>query len=228
MTRAHQWPGSMTLPGHWLCGSVGDHRLQDVDLRGRAGRTDGGQHAGHRGQRDVQRDLGTGDRDGLDPFVLERLRQRQPDADPEGGTAQRRRSARSRPTPSGPWPGPVPRVMPTARSRPSSRVRSKTDSARVLTMPSSAISDRQQQHHRDEGQQLVDEPAGLLLEALLVQHLGVRVVGQGRRDGLLDRPPCRRRRRAVTRPEATSCGPAKAFCSARLITKLSLIQPLPS
>ena len=32
----------------------------------------------------------------------------------------------------------------------------------------------------------------------------------------------------VTRPEATSCGPAKAFCSARLITKLSLIQPLPS
>ena len=32
------------------------------------------------------------------------------------------------------------RVMPTARSRPSSRVRSKTESASVLTMPSRAIS----------------------------------------------------------------------------------------
>ena len=73
MARRSQWPGSMTLPGHWVCGSVADHRSQDVDLRGRAGRTDGGQHAGHRGQRDVQGDLGTGDRDGLDPFVLERL-----------------------------------------------------------------------------------------------------------------------------------------------------------
>ena len=32
------------------------------------------------------------------------------------------------------------RVAPTARSRPSSRMRSKIDRARVLTMPNSAIS----------------------------------------------------------------------------------------
>ena len=37
--------------------SVGDHRLEHVDLGGRPGRADGGQDAGHRGQRDVQRDL---------------------------------------------------------------------------------------------------------------------------------------------------------------------------
>ena len=79
-----------------------------------------------------------------------------------------------------------PRVMPTARSRPSSRVRSKTDSARVLTMPSRAIMTASSSITVTNGEQAVDEPAGLLLEPLLVQHLGVRVVGQGRRDGVLD------------------------------------------
>jgi hypothetical protein len=44
---------------------------------------------------------------------------------------------------------------------------------------------RQQQHHGDEGEQLVDRPARPLLETGLVQHLSVRVVGQRVRDGVL-------------------------------------------
>ena len=42
------------------------------------------------------------------------------------------------------------RVMPTARSRPSSRVRSMIERARVLAMPSSGDDDGQSQQHVDQ------------------------------------------------------------------------------
>ena len=45
--------------------------------------------------------------------------------------------------------------MPTARSRPISRVRSKIDSARVLPMPSSAMTIARREQGVDQGQHLV-------------------------------------------------------------------------
>ena len=48
------------------------------------------------------------------------------------------------------------RLMPTARSMPSSRVRSCTESASVLTMPEQRHDHRQRQQREHEAEQLVD------------------------------------------------------------------------
>ena len=77
------------------------------------------------------------------------------------------------------------RVMPTARSRPSSRVRSKADSASVLTMPRSAMSTASKQHDGDEPEQLVDGGAFGLLKPLLIEHVRIRMRGEDLRDPVL-------------------------------------------
>ena len=93
------------------------------------------------------------------------------------------------------------RVMPTARSRPSSRVRSKTDSARVLTMPSRAMTTASSSITLTNVEQLVEEAVDLLLVPLPVEHLGVRVAGQRRGDRgpspLLVRPVVQQHQRAA-------------------------------
>ncbi len=70
--------------------------------------------------------------------------------------------------------------MPTARSRPSSRVRSCTDRASVLAMPISGDHHRQRQQPVDQVQHLVDLAGDALLELGLVLELGVGPLGQRR------------------------------------------------
>ena len=130
---------------------------------GRPGRADGGQHTGDCGQRDVQRDLRTGDRDTGDPLVLQRLRQRQPDADPEPGATHGtdQRDHHGLPADHGPdlAAGHADRTeqaqLPGALE---DRERQGVDDAEQ------GDHDRQQEHHGDEQQQVVDEATGLRLE----------------------------------------------------------------
>ena len=79
------------------------------------------------------------------------------------------------------------RLVPTARSRPISRVRSITDSARVLMMPSAAMMIEQRQQHRQQRDELVDALLRALLHVGLVLDLEVRVAAQRPLDGRLRR-----------------------------------------
>ncbi|MCW2783046.1 MAG: hypothetical protein JWR35_3495 [Marmoricola sp.] len=121
-----------TLPGRCRVEpSVGAHRLEDVHLRGGAGRSDGGENSGHRGQSDVQVDLRTRDRDRLDPSSFSACDRASPIPVPRAAplaapiseitTDSKRTMART-----------CARVMPAARSRPSSRVRSTRASPRPV------------------------------------------------------------------------------------------------
>ena len=64
--------------------------------------------------------------------------------------------------------------MPIARSIPSSRVRSWIESASVLAIPNSEISDRQAEQGVDEADELIDLFFPAFLQFLLVQHFGDR------------------------------------------------------
>ncbi len=68
----------------------------------------------------------------------------------------------------------LPRLMPTARSIPSSRVRSCTDSASVLTMPSSATITDSASSAKTSAEQPVDALVLLVLEVLDRLRLGGR------------------------------------------------------
>ena len=80
------------------------------------------------------------------------------------------------------------RFIPTARSRPISWVRSNTDSIRVLTIPISAINDRQRQQHVDQAEQLVDAVLLGRLELGTALDAEVRVGVQRRGSGSLEVP----------------------------------------
>ena len=128
-----------------------------------------------------------------DALVLERLGQAEPDPDAEPGAGHR------------PDEGDHHRLPADHRSDLAARHADRAEQTQL----SGALEDRQrqgvddaeerdddreQQHHRDEGQQAVDEPARVRLELVLVQDLRVRVVGQGRRDRVLDLVPVGARR----------------------------------
>ena len=70
------------------------------------------------------------------------------------------------------------RVMPTARSRPSSRRRSCTDRARVLAMPMRAITMASAEQPVDQVEDDVDLAGDALLEGGLVLQLAVGPPGQ--------------------------------------------------
>ena len=73
------------------------------------------------------------------------------------------------------------RVMPTARSSPSSRVRSKIDSASVFAMPSSAMRIARPEQRVHQGQHLVERSSTACgLQPGWSMHLDARV-GRGDR-----------------------------------------------
>ena len=182
---AHTNPAGVTrTPAGPLRGgrSVGDHRLEHVDLGGRPGRADGGDaRRPPRPARRTWRPGGPGIEIALMPSSFSACDSASPMPIPRAAplrapiseitTDSQRTIART-------WP----RVMPTARSRPSSRVRSNTDSARVLTMPSRAITTASSSITVTKVSSWSMNPLASFSKLLLVEHLGVRVVGQGRRD----------------------------------------------
>ena len=64
------------------------------------------------------------------------------------------------------------RVIPTARSRPSSRLRSMIDSASVLAMPKSAMTMAKNEQHVDQVEDLVDLAGLRGLELARVSSFG--------------------------------------------------------
>ena len=75
------------------------------------------------------------------------------------------------------------RPMPTARSSPSSRMRSWIDSPRVLAMPNRAISTASANKRVDHGEHLVDPTGQRGLELGVGLQAGGGIVGQDTLDG---------------------------------------------
>lgn len=103
-----------------------------------AGRPQGGEDPDHASQGDIEDQRGHRDGELVEPWLRNARTSAQPKTTPP------RRPSRAPNTEitndsSTIMPRTAPRPMPTARSSPSSRVRSTTDSASVFTMPNAAI-----------------------------------------------------------------------------------------